>query len=139
MDKASKLLELLALKEPEEMCQYHLTRLIYPMGKLQKIDPERTIADQNIPDDAQLVLLGQKNFTWDINRKGPNVQVSAFCDSDLVEQRSTDCKQRARSEFPVGYCDYWLRQRAALLGDQTGRVRARERYLHRRLQTRPGR
>lgn len=76
MEKVSKIVELLTKVEPHEMNTYHVTKLLYPMGKLRKLDLGQTICEQNIPHEAQLVLIGQKDFMWDINRKGPNVQVS---------------------------------------------------------------
>jgi hypothetical protein len=75
MEKASKIIELLAKVEPAEMSAYHVTKLIYPMGKLNRLDMGVPIHEQNVPCGAQLVLMGQKDFMWDINRKGPNVQV----------------------------------------------------------------
>lgn len=34
-----------------------------------------TIQMQQIPDNAKLVLVGQRSFTWDLNAKGPNINL----------------------------------------------------------------
>ena len=73
MDKVEKLQELLAKVEPEEMGGYHTVKFVYPIGKLKALNLAKTFQEQNVPCGAQLVLLGQKNFTWDINRKGQNI------------------------------------------------------------------
>lgn len=65
--------ELLALKEPEEIEQYLIIKYVYPMGKLITLEAEKTFQEQNIPHGAQLILLGQKNFTWDSNFKGNTI------------------------------------------------------------------
>lgn len=43
------------------------------MGQLKTLDLDKSFCDQNIPHDAQFVMLGQKNFTWDINCKGTSI------------------------------------------------------------------
>ena len=45
MDKASKIIELLHKVEAAEMSAYHVTRLIYPMGKLKRIEPGLPICE----------------------------------------------------------------------------------------------
>lgn len=65
--------DLLAQREPEEMSSYHVIRLVYPMGVLKNLNLDQTFEQQGIPYGAQLVLLGQKSFTWDLNYKGPNI------------------------------------------------------------------
>ena len=75
-DKVKKLSELLALHDTNEFGQYLVIKYIYPMGQLKTLDLDKSFCDQNIPHDAQFVMLGQKNFTWDINCKGTSIQVS---------------------------------------------------------------
>jgi hypothetical protein len=75
-DKLDKLRELLMQREPEEMSSYHVIRLVYPMGTIKNLSLDQTFDQQDIPNEAQLVLLGQKSFTWDLNYKGSNIQVS---------------------------------------------------------------
>ena len=60
-----------------EMQQYYHTRLVYPMGYLRNLSQclNETFLDQQIPDEAQLVLVGQRSFTWDLNNKGPNINL----------------------------------------------------------------
>lgn len=72
---AQKLVDLLRELEPDELNVYHKFRLIYPMGRLQTIDLEKPIYKQKIPCGAQLILIGSKNLAWDINRKGPDMDV----------------------------------------------------------------
>ncbi len=62
-------------REPDEMSSYHVIKLVYPMGTIKHLNLELTFDQQEIPNEAQLVLLGQKSFTWDLNYKGSNVQV----------------------------------------------------------------
>jgi hypothetical protein len=45
MEKVSKIIELLAKVEPQEMSTYHVTKLIYPMGKLKRLDMGLTICE----------------------------------------------------------------------------------------------
>jgi hypothetical protein len=63
-------------REPEEMSSYHVIKLVYPQGTLKNLNLEQTFEQQEIPTGAKLVLLGQKTFTWDLNYKGSNIQVS---------------------------------------------------------------
>jgi hypothetical protein len=72
-DKLEKLRELLIQREPEEMSGYHVIRLVYPMGTLKNLNLDQTFEQQEIPNGAKLVLLGQKTFTWDLNYKGSNI------------------------------------------------------------------
>ena len=65
--------DLLAQREPEEMSSYHVIRLVYPMGVLKNLNLDQTFEQQGIPYGAQLVLLRQKSFTWDLNYQGPNI------------------------------------------------------------------
>lgn len=45
------------------------------MGTLKNLNLDQTFEQQEIPNGAKLVLLGQKSFTWDLNYKGSNIQV----------------------------------------------------------------
>jgi hypothetical protein len=72
-DKLEKLRDLLYQIEPEEMCTYHVIKFVYAMGDLRTLDLGQSFEQQEIPNNAQLVLLGQKSFTWDLNYKGPNI------------------------------------------------------------------
>ena len=62
-------------REPDEMSSYHVIRLVYPMGTIKNLSLDQTFDQQEIPNDAQLVLRGQKSFTWDLNYNGSNIQV----------------------------------------------------------------
>jgi hypothetical protein len=57
-DKLDKLRELLMQREPEEMSSYHVIRLVYPMGTIKNLSLDQTFDQQDIPNEAQLVLLG---------------------------------------------------------------------------------
>lgn len=57
-DKLDKLCELLMQREPEEMSSYHVIRLVYPMGTIKNLNLDLTFEQQDIPNEAQLVLLG---------------------------------------------------------------------------------
>lgn len=59
------------------MQQYYNTRLVYPMGYLRNLSTclNDTFQMQQIPDNAKLVLVGQRSFTWDLNAKGPNINL----------------------------------------------------------------
>lgn len=57
-DKLDKLRELLMQREPEEMSSYHVIRLVYPMGTIKNLNLDLTFEQQDIPNEAQLVLLG---------------------------------------------------------------------------------
>lgn len=78
-DKLDRLRELLQLKEPEEMSSYHVIKLVYPMGTIQHLNLDQTFEQLEIPHNAQLLLLGQKSFTWDLNYKGSNIQLLNNC------------------------------------------------------------
>lgn len=42
LDKVEKLTELLILKEPDEIEQYLVIKYVYPMGRIQTLDKEKT-------------------------------------------------------------------------------------------------
>ena len=65
-------------REEDEMSNYMIVRFIYPMGKLKTVVQEQTFEEQSIPHNAQLVLMGTKNFKWDLNKKGSSMQVSLY-------------------------------------------------------------
>ena len=48
------------------------------MGYLRNLSQveEDTFLDQHIPDEAKLVLVGKMSFTWDLNAKGPHIDLS---------------------------------------------------------------
>lgn len=46
--------------EPEEMCQYHTVKLVYPMGVLRTLDLSKSPLAQNLPSGARLLLQGIK-------------------------------------------------------------------------------
>ena len=45
------------------------------MGTLKSLNLDQTFEQLEIPNGAQLVLLGQKTFSWDLNYKGTNIQL----------------------------------------------------------------
>jgi hypothetical protein len=57
-DKLEKLRELLAQREPDEMSSYHVIKLLYSMGSMRNLSLEQTFEQQEIPNCAQIVLLG---------------------------------------------------------------------------------
>lgn len=75
MDKLDRITHKLTEKDPEEMRKYHECRLIYPMGALKQLSLDKTFAEQRVPHEAQLVLLGTKSFSWDLMKKGSNMTV----------------------------------------------------------------
>ena len=90
MDKIQSVLDKLFEMDKIEMSRYFASKLIYPMGYLRIMDKclQSTFIDENIPDQAHLVLVGQQNFIWDIDYKGPNVKISknglqAWLDVDI--------------------------------------------------------
>ena len=63
-------------KEPDEIGRYHTIKLIYPMAMIRSLPLDQTFEQQDIPNGAQLVLLGQRTFAWDANLKGSNITVT---------------------------------------------------------------
>ncbi len=82
-DKLEKLKDLLFQREADEMSSYHVIKFVYAMGTLKTLNLEQTFEQLDIPNGAQLVLLGQKTFTWDLNYKGTNIQVRYLSHSIL--------------------------------------------------------
>ena len=78
-DKLDKLRELLMQREPEEISSYHVIKIVYAMGNLKHLDLDKTFEQLEIPSGAQLVFLGQKTFTWDLNYKGSNISLLNNC------------------------------------------------------------
>lgn len=78
MDKLQSILDRLIELDSAEMSRYFVSKLIYPMGHLRVLSKclNSTFIDENIPDQAHLVFVGQQNFTWDMDYKGPNVKLS---------------------------------------------------------------
>lgn len=74
-DKLDKLRDLLFQREAEEMSTYHVIKIVYAMGTLKSLNLDQTFEQLQIPSGAQLVLLGQKTFSWDLNYKGTNIQL----------------------------------------------------------------
>lgn len=74
-EKLEKLRDLLYQRDAEEMSTYHVIKFVYAMGTLKNLNLDQTFEQQEIPNNAQLVLLGQKSFTWDLNYKGTNIQL----------------------------------------------------------------
>jgi tripartite motif-containing protein 9/67 len=74
-DKLDRLRELLVEREPDEMCSYHVLKFVYAMGSLKNLPLDQSFEQLEIPNGAQLALLGQKSFTWDLNYKGSNIQL----------------------------------------------------------------
>ena len=60
-------------REPDEICTYHVLKLVYAMGQLKTLPFDQSFEQLEIPNGAQLALLGQKSFTWDLNYKGSNI------------------------------------------------------------------
>ena len=77
LDQISVVMTLLKAIEGQEMQQYYVTKLVYPMGYLRNLSQvlNETFADQQIPDGAKLVLVGKRSFTWDPNAKGPTINL----------------------------------------------------------------
>jgi len=82
-DKLDRLRELLCQREPEEMTSYHVIKFIYAMGTMRTLALDQSFEQQEIPHGAQLALLGQKTFTWDLNYKGSNIQVGTLYNLSL--------------------------------------------------------
>ena len=76
LDTVGLLYDRLKALDATAMKQYYDCRLLYPMGRLRRLEAHQTFLDQQIPDDARLVLVGKKSFAWDLNTKGPNVRLS---------------------------------------------------------------
>ena len=77
MDKISVIIDELHKLEKDEMQSYYTSKLLYPMGSLRNLSfyQDQTFIDQGIPQDARLVFVGQQSFTWDLNQKGPNINL----------------------------------------------------------------
>jgi hypothetical protein len=45
------------------------------MGRIKHLSLTHTFASQNIPEGACLVMIGKKDFHWDISVKGRNINV----------------------------------------------------------------
>lgn len=43
---------------------------------MKSLSLTETFADQFVPDQARLVLIGKKDFCWDFNKKGRDISVS---------------------------------------------------------------
>jgi len=65
MSNVSRLKKALEEIYPDECDSFHTIKFLYPMGRLQTLNQERTFETQNIPNDAKLIFLGDKNFSWD--------------------------------------------------------------------------
>lgn len=59
------------------MNQYYNWQLVYPMSTFQNLtdDLNSTFIDHFIPDNALFVFVGQQSFTWNVNAKGPNINL----------------------------------------------------------------
>lgn len=77
LDRIQVVMDRLKRLDQTEMQQYYNTRLVYPMGYLRNLSLclNETFLQQQIPDNAKLVLVGQRSFTWDLNAKGPNINL----------------------------------------------------------------
>lgn len=73
VDKLDRIVQMLNEKDPDEMRSYHDCRLIHPMGALKSLNLDKTFAEQRVPHECQLVLLGTKTFTWDLLKKGSQI------------------------------------------------------------------
>jgi hypothetical protein len=76
LDKVDKLKEKLCKIYPEEFSQFHSIRFIYPMGKLQNMQMDRSFESQEIPHGASILLIGDKTFNWDSRAKSRYMIVS---------------------------------------------------------------
>ena len=65
------------LANSDEISTFHVIKFIYPMGRIKHLDLNGTFANQNIPENACLVMVGKKEFHWDPNKKGKNITVSS--------------------------------------------------------------
>mmetsp|Transcript_43391 Transcript_43391/g.51032 ORF Transcript_43391/g.51032 Transcript_43391/m.51032 type:complete len:182 (+) Transcript_43391:1-546(+) len=45
------------------------------MGRMKSLSLTETFADQFVPDQARLVLIGKKDFCWDFNKKGRDISL----------------------------------------------------------------
>jgi len=57
-DKLEKLKDMLYQRDTEEMCSYHVIKFVYAMGTLRTLDLSQSFEQQEIPNNAYLVLLG---------------------------------------------------------------------------------
>lgn len=64
------------LENSDEIASYHIIKFIYPMGRVRQLSLTDTFANQNIPENACLVMIGRKDFHWDVTKKGRNITVS---------------------------------------------------------------
>lgn len=66
------------LENSKEISTYHIIKFMYPMGRMKSLSLTESFAQQNVPDNACLVMIGKKDFCWDINKKGRNITVSTI-------------------------------------------------------------
>lgn len=50
------------LEDSKEISSYHIIKFIYPMGRMRSISLTDSFAQQGIPDNACLVMIGKKDF-----------------------------------------------------------------------------
>ena len=74
-DKLDKIRNMLFERDPDEMSSYHVIKFVYAMGVIKTLALDQSFEQLDIPNNAQIVLLGQKTFTWDLNYKGTNIQL----------------------------------------------------------------
>lgn len=69
LDKIQVLIDKIKRLDEDEMKNYFQIRLVYPMGYLRNLSDvaNQTFLEQQIPDNAKLVLVGRMSFQWDIN------------------------------------------------------------------------
>ncbi|CAI2381496.1 unnamed protein product [Moneuplotes crassus] len=61
------------LNTNDELSCFHVIKFIYPMGRVKHLSMSDTFANQNIPEGACLVMIGKKDFHWDMAMKGRNI------------------------------------------------------------------
>ena len=72
-DKTDVMRKYLLKKDNEELSTYHKLMFIYPMGRLRKINLDKTFEQERIPANARIIMIGEKTFGWDPMHKGESI------------------------------------------------------------------
>jgi len=90
------------------MESYYSTKLVYPMGYLRNLSQSshRTFLQEMIPHGARMVFVGQQSFTWDINAKGPSVNLT---NGNLTANKKSEAEyETVLATVPIsGGLHYW--------------------------------
>lgn len=68
--------KLIILDEDKELASCKQIRLIYTIGKIKDLPSSSTIEYLELPEDALIVVIGQKTFSWDPARKGADIELT---------------------------------------------------------------